>query len=860
MTPRRRLSVITASRVFYPAPSPVPLENLRILQSPLKPYAGVVRQPSPLRGRGAQATVEEDDEDVEDEEVILVEGDRPRVVQEDKDLVIFEEVSLQSSISADASTPRASTTSPKHIAPQAVRETLQTPPRKKAGPRGSLHRAVLIRTAQRVQQDVVEEMEVEESMLHVEDPSDESDILADEEEDDEDEEGDVLEEAYERVNDDEDVDQQKKSGWRKSLELVWPFGRKSQEPEEHVEQDETQPQVCENERVMIQHRLFAQGEDEDDNMFDGQNEPVAEAGADHEHIMNHGMDQPERARHVKPVVPSTPQAFNRTLPPGSPLIHTATGDRIPMHTPRRAVDIWRVRDLVIPPSAPAMPTPIDSNMSAQSPRKVSAEEEKAIRDRRRTSLAPLSPLKPSNPPHLHTRTQTFPSTGSHTSSAGSENTSPDAVHESSQRTPGRGRRAPRESEESDSGALLESMRRTVDDLRRRSIGATLPPLGGQPTPSNRPRSISPQKKGRLSLFPPLKPEGLSRIDGLDFSRLDEDKQMDVDEEEESDDSMRSEKENVPSVGSMRPPSTGRADVVASSSKPPNFTQPTSSSKGVGSNQPATPHLDSLRHMFSAPTAAGASTPALTAVRGLFTKSQEPATPALEGVAELMATPVPTSPKKTAKAPSKSRIHETVTKPPSKSQMQKDVQIEETAPEDVSMDEAPKKAQPFRPRSTSRGTVADAPSRPSSSTGMVASGPSSTMAPSEPEATRATVSNPPSQPGRPPSRTSAGVKPTSASRPTAPAAKSARTTTATAPVLTRVKAQTHATPDAAILADDELTPAVGEPLKRAGATTAGNTASSSKDKAGTATAENSGAKKVVKRRGQPPGFRPQVSVS
>lgn len=211
-SPRRRLSVITASKVFYPAPSPVPLENLRVLQSPLRPYAGVVRQPSPLRGRGVQNTVEEEEE-VEDEEVVLVQGDRPRVVQEDKDLVILEDLPPVST-GSEGTNGEGSSGSPKHIAPQAVRETLQTPQRKKAGPRGSLHRAVLIRTAQRVQQDVVEEMEVEESMMINEDPSDESDVLADEE--DEFEEGDgeeVLEEAYERVNDD-DEQKEKKSTLR----------------------------------------------------------------------------------------------------------------------------------------------------------------------------------------------------------------------------------------------------------------------------------------------------------------------------------------------------------------------------------------------------------------------------------------------------------------------------------------------------------------------------------------------------------------------------------------------------------------------------------------------------------------------
>lgn len=246
---RRRLSLITASKVFSPAPSSRPMENLRVLQSPLRPYAGMVRQSSPLRGRGGPPSPA--DEDVEDEEVVLVDGDHPSVVQEDKDLVIMEEVQG----------PAPTSTQPQHLAPQAVRDTMRTPPRRRPAGRPSLHRAVLIRSAQRVAIDRAEEMEVEESMFVGEDPSDESDGLVDLDEDEEyeyeDEENEVMEEGYERLREG-DEHQPMLTGWRQSLGSVWPFGRKSEEPEEP--HDSTKPMVAETSdddaQVMGQQKWF----------------------------------------------------------------------------------------------------------------------------------------------------------------------------------------------------------------------------------------------------------------------------------------------------------------------------------------------------------------------------------------------------------------------------------------------------------------------------------------------------------------------------------------------------------------------------------------------------------------------------
>ena len=76
-----RLSMIQSAQVFTPRPSKNPRENLRVLQSPIKPLG------SPLKS-GYHAEDEE-------EPIILVNGDNPRVVEEEKDLVILEHVEVE---------------------------------------------------------------------------------------------------------------------------------------------------------------------------------------------------------------------------------------------------------------------------------------------------------------------------------------------------------------------------------------------------------------------------------------------------------------------------------------------------------------------------------------------------------------------------------------------------------------------------------------------------------------------------------------------------------------------------------------------------------------------------------------------
>lgn len=137
-----RMSMIASAMVFSPRPSQDPRENLRTLQSPLKPS-----YTSPLK----PTHVEEPEEDI-----VLVETNHPSVVQDDEDnLVILESVQAPIPLQSPRRFPQ--------FTPQP--QQYQTPRR---DPRNSLHRAVLIRSAQRtalkieLQLEEQEEMEVED--------------------------------------------------------------------------------------------------------------------------------------------------------------------------------------------------------------------------------------------------------------------------------------------------------------------------------------------------------------------------------------------------------------------------------------------------------------------------------------------------------------------------------------------------------------------------------------------------------------------------------------------------------------------------------------------------------------------------
>jgi hypothetical protein len=241
-TPHRkkalRMSMIQSAQVFSPRPSQNPYQNLRILQSPLKPF----KTPSKLDNPHANA------EDTDDQEVVLVDGNRPRVVQEEKDLVILEDVEVevdnvqheQQRTPARANyTPSLPHNVPRASFPPSILQPLQTPRRRIPGE--SLHRAVLIRSAQRAvlkaeieKEEQEEEKEVEEVIA--------TDVVTASSQSSENE----TEEEDEKKEDETEETPKRVLGWRKSLESVriWPFFSANPIPEQDENQATEDAEVC----------------------------------------------------------------------------------------------------------------------------------------------------------------------------------------------------------------------------------------------------------------------------------------------------------------------------------------------------------------------------------------------------------------------------------------------------------------------------------------------------------------------------------------------------------------------------------------------------------------------------------------
>ena len=233
-----RLSMIQSAQVFTPRPDPDPRVNLRVLQTPIRLNC------SPLKRQSFKQ--EQDDQQGEEENgtpVRLVEGNRPQVVEEEQDLVILEEVDAPEPPAPPQLTPQAAPAPGFPLAPSHQSQQFQTPRRR--GGRPSLHRAVLIRSAQRAamrfemeKEQEQEEREVEEHVTPIEERM----------EVDEEDEG-VQDRGIEEFDEDYEVTEQDSKpaapifGWRKSLEAfktglhALRSPSRSPEREEYMEQD-----------------------------------------------------------------------------------------------------------------------------------------------------------------------------------------------------------------------------------------------------------------------------------------------------------------------------------------------------------------------------------------------------------------------------------------------------------------------------------------------------------------------------------------------------------------------------------------------------------------------------------------------
>jgi len=177
--------MIQSAQVFTPRPDPDPHVNLRTLQTPIRltssPLKHVRRTPGQTQAAGPQ-------EEEFGTPFRLVEGNCPQVVEEEQDLVILEEVDAPEPLpqatphgmKSGAAQSQSVLQNPMHVPqtggphpapafplpPSHQLQQFQTP-RRRPG-RSSLHRAVLIRSAQRAVMRVEMEKEQEQEEREVE--------------------------------------------------------------------------------------------------------------------------------------------------------------------------------------------------------------------------------------------------------------------------------------------------------------------------------------------------------------------------------------------------------------------------------------------------------------------------------------------------------------------------------------------------------------------------------------------------------------------------------------------------------------------------------------------------------------------
>ncbi|PCH37466.1 hypothetical protein WOLCODRAFT_167517 [Wolfiporia cocos MD-104 SS10] len=650
-----RMSMIQSAHVFSPRPSSDPRANLLVLQSPLK---------APFR---------KDDDDDTKEEIVLVESDHPRVVESGKDLVILDHVTVTDAPAVPATPTRsptkaaASVSSPMLVPPQSW-----APPRTpRRAPSASLHRAVLLRSAQRValrqemaREEEEEVEEVEESIIGSDDLG-EMDV----------EGGQSMEvDAQDQAHEEEIVEVKQTdrktpmSGWRKSLEAVkeglgWAFRAASSEPrpqdlsaadEHHEDAPEEQHQEVEDVEIeehderegdIEQHGVYqGDGELEDQDDYDMDQEQETEQFS-HEDGHDYEQQEPQPATELytapapTPTVPATPPAtrpLGRFMTPqvgplGRPA-RSAGHARYSMAGPAfeslsssvlgssvsgavgprrvRLVEPWKVSDIIVPLQDAAV-------KEEDEPGNQSTSEEKMASPTKRDRLSEEERRA------IRERRR-------------SALTIPDAFFNG--RVPGSRRTtlmpaSPALFASSDTGAefsvplkkeddpgentevLFARMQQMVEGAKRR-----------QSMETQRRASLSPRKRSVLSMRRVSDGEEEMHVD--DAAEVQDDV-IDAAEEQYEEDEENVDKENVhepmeEDVGEQAADQDTTINLEEENVTPIVHSQ---------TQPPKTPRMGDLRHLFSAP--AGPSTPQYTGMRDMFKQgSSAQETPRMEGVREM----------------------------------------------------------------------------------------------------------------------------------------------------------------------------------------------------------------------------------
>ncbi|KAF5325285.1 hypothetical protein D9619_010105 [Psilocybe cf. subviscida] len=473
-----RLSMIHSAQVFSPRPSQDPRENLKVLQSPLKGIFGVKtpmrpgqtptrrRAVSPLKygvsrpdsdedsdeekgpdeskEKAIESSDESEDGNDDEEQIILVETNHPRVVEEERDLVILEQVAASNAPPPPPSPARA-LQQVKSIPQSQVQNPAAAPPqtpRRKSMSGTALHRAVLIRSAQRAVWRAEKEREDEEEEMEVlgaveVDDKEEEDEFSDEEDNDVEMRSASSEEVSDPEMEEEEQDPktvaEQKSLWRKSIERIIPWTFSGSPAKQDDEAEEEDLEVAEEPDASQE----LQDEEEAEEDVEANDDPPDEGVQDDEEeqeeeeiaplpdqtpirrILGSFMTpqpQPQDAATKRSnIFPQTVARPSMAAPSSSA---TATGPgrlslgggearRVMVQQP------WKVRDLVVSPIATtsrgtpgpglssttaspvrrpteALPTtPMRGPATATAPRAtpaVSEEERRAIQERRRSAV------------------------------------------------------------------------------------------------------------------------------------------------------------------------------------------------------------------------------------------------------------------------------------------------------------------------------------------------------------------------------------------------------------------------------------------------------------------------------------------
>ncbi|KAE9399913.1 hypothetical protein BT96DRAFT_919814 [Gymnopus androsaceus JB14] len=380
-----RLSMIQSAEVFSPRPFPNPMENLRVLKSPLKPYhirsQSSTPTPSPSRSLFS-STISANHEDDEDE-IILVEGNCPRVVEEETDLVILEDVEVPSAVRSNS--PNKSPTKSKYIA---APPPILLPPQPPITPRRSrptLHKAVLIRSVQRAVMQA--ELQREEEEIEEEEEAEVFDTIVSDDVEEEEEEEEEDHEQPDSAVETETVEEAPQPVWKASLERIWPF-RRSTSPTKNAAIEEGVNAPADGAPMDVDVDAV-----EDVRGAEKLKEEEAEEANENPAPLYPRLDLSLTGIPARRLF-NTPQP-QRQISSQSSRLSLGPSDRPRMSMgggEARRIKVeeqpWKVQDLVVPapPSSPTKTSNTPGNRERTPAKSLSEAERRAIQERRRSAV------------------------------------------------------------------------------------------------------------------------------------------------------------------------------------------------------------------------------------------------------------------------------------------------------------------------------------------------------------------------------------------------------------------------------------------------------------------------------------------